>query len=82
MACSTIASVTTLTTNSPVTRMFCNVSFSCPSLKRRSGAKHTVGGSAATPVKNENGARFGTSCALQVETNAIGRGNIEPMISL
>jgi hypothetical protein len=34
------------------------------------------------PLKNENGARFGRPSCETVETNAIGRGTMQPIISL
>jgi hypothetical protein len=46
------------------------------------GAKHTTGGLALTAVKKLKGARLRTPAELTVDTNAIGRGTIAPIISL
>ena len=49
----------TLTTNSPLASTLTTVSFLRPS-RWLTAEKTTVGGLAATPLKNENGARFTT----------------------
>lgn len=41
-----------------------------------------VGGLEQTPLKYEKGARFKTSSGEQVETKAMGRGKMEPIINL
>jgi hypothetical protein len=46
------------------------------------GAKHITGGFALAAVKKLKGARFRIPAALNVETNAIGRGTIAPTINL
>src|ERR1051325_8336347 len=73
--CSTMASLTTLTTNSPVARTLASVSFIG---SRQTGQKSTTGGSPQTALKKLNGARLFTPDADVVETNAIGRGTMDP----
>jgi hypothetical protein len=46
------------------------------------GQKQMIGGFALTPVKKLNGARFQRPSSLRVETNAMGRGTMDPIISL
>ena len=46
------------------------------------GANITVGGEAATPLKNEYGARLFTPAGERVPIHPIGRGTINPDISL
>jgi len=58
------------------------VSFCCPSLPRTIGAKQTTGGFALAAVKKLNGARLRTPARLIVDTNAIGRGTMAPIINL
>jgi hypothetical protein len=41
-----------------------------------------VGGFEQTPLKNENGARLSILSADLVETKPMGRGRIDPIISL
>jgi hypothetical protein len=49
---------------------------------RRVGQKRTVGGFEPTPEKKLNGARLATPSRLIVETSAMGRGTIMPVINL
>lgn len=76
------ASVTMLTTNSPLARTLCSVSLVCPSVSRINGQKRTWGGLAPAAVKNENGARLGWPASFTVDTQPMARGTIEPIISL
>ena len=46
------------------------------------GQKSIVGGLALTPVKKLKGARLRIPSGLMLETNAMGRGTITPIISL
>ncbi len=62
--------------------MFTKVSFFLPSEDLRFGAKQTVGGFEVIPVKNEKGARLIRPDSDIVETKAIGRGKMLPIISL
>src|SRR5215470_20117514 len=73
--CSTISSLTMLTTNSLVSRTLASVSFIG---SRHTGQNSTTGGSPHTALKKLNGARLLTPAADVVETNAIGRGTTEP----
>jgi len=52
------------------------------SLPRIIGEKQITGGLALIPVKKLKGARFLVPSGLSVETKAIGRGTIMPVISL
>jgi len=61
-------SVTTLTTNSPVSSMFRRLSL------RPTEVNWTTGGCWLDTVKNECGARLSMPAADVVETHAIGRG--------
>src|SRR5262245_22638445 len=67
-------------TNSPVLSMLRHVSLGgrVPSgcRLRRDTQMRQVGGSADTPVKNENGARFADPSSLSVDVQAIGRGRM------
>src|SRR5262245_2250970 len=76
------SSDTMLTTNSRVATMLFKVSFLFPSLPRIIGEKQTTGGLALTPVKKLNGARFRMPSGLMLETKAIGRGTMAPIMSL
>jgi hypothetical protein len=53
-----------------------------PSALRIMGEKQITGGFALTAVKKLNGARFGMPVSLMLETNAIGLGTMDPIISL
>ena len=79
---SAISSDTTFTTNSPVASMLRIVSFLAPSLSRTMGQNSIVGGLALTPVKKLKGARLRIPSTFTVETNAMGRGTMTPIISL
>ena len=80
--CWAISSETTFTTNSRVVEMFRKVSLRGCSPSRRMGQKQMMGGLALTPVKKLNGARLRIPSGLRVETKAIGRGTMAPIISL
>nr|WP_226378589.1 hypothetical protein [Pseudonocardia oceani] len=67
--------------NSPVPRMFTNVSFSSPS-ERGCIDSDTTGGTRPTTVRNEIGARFATPVVDTVLTQPITRGRTLPMRSL
>ena len=49
---------------------------------RTDGQNRTVGGLEPTPLKKLNGARFATPLRSVVETSAMGRGTIMPVMSL
>src|SRR4051812_27189202 len=68
-----------LMTNSPLASTFKSVSFLLPS-RRFTTENTTVGGCAPTPLKNENGARFGTPPGESVLTQPIGRGVMSAII--
>lgn len=75
-----------LTTNSPAppsaaAAQFLSVSLSDPS-GLFAGQKSSIIGSEPTPLKKEKGATFGRPSADTVETTAIGRGTIPPIMSL
>jgi len=74
--------VTILTTNSPVVRTLRKVSLVPRSVERINGLNRTCGGLAHTALKKENGARFGRPSASKVEIHPIGRGTIEPIMTL
>lgn len=74
-------SVTRLVTNSPLSRMLTNVSFSVPS-DRGCRVRDTIGGTRLTTVKNEIGARLATPDDDRVLTQPIARGVTAPMSSL
>ena len=80
--CSVIDSETILTTNSFVSLILINVSFSEPSHPLLAGANIIVGGLEHTPLKYEKGAMLFCLFFDIVDTNAIGLGTIEPIISL
>src|SRR4029077_2743894 len=75
--------VTTLTTNSLVSRILRSVSLASPQVElvslgeRSPGANASSGGSTQTQLKKEKGARLGCPVALSVETHAMGRGATE-----
>src|SRR4051794_9561236 len=84
-----IASLTTLTTNSPVSSTLCRVSLRRPgsvpalgSTARSAGQNNTVGGTDPTPQKKLNGATLGTPPPSTVETSATGRGTMMPLMIL
>src|SRR5579862_289792 len=74
------ANGTTLTTNSLVAATLISVSFLLPS-RRLTGQKSTVGGLAPTPLKKLNGARFGMPLGEIVDTQAIGRGVMQEIMT-
>src|SRR3974377_1939388 len=76
---SAISSGTMLITNSPVARTFASVSLGG---SRTPEANETTGGLAHTALKKLKGARLRTPSGEMVETNAIGRGTMEPIRSL
>src|SRR5215203_895734 len=78
--CSTRASLTTLTTYSPVALTFLTVSLATPS--REPAENITVGGLEQTALKKLNGARLCTPSELTDDTHAIGRGTTQPMSTL
>ena len=75
-------SETIFTTNSLVSLIFLKVSFSLPSQPRLAGQNIIVGGLEHTPLKYEKGAKLNILLFETVETNAMGLGTIEPIISL
>jgi hypothetical protein len=58
------------------------VSFSAPSQPRLAGQNTIVGDFEHTPLKYENGAKLKLLSLEIVETNAIGLGTIDPIMSL
>src|SRR6516164_1451864 len=76
---SAISSVTMLITNSPVARTFASVSLGG---SRTPEANVTTGGLAHTALKKLKGARLREPSGDKVETNAIGRGTMQPIRSL
>ena len=70
---------TACTTNSGTSRMLRTVSFGCPS-RLFTGTNRSDGGFEVTPWKKLNGARLVRPVAERVETQAIGRGAIAPVI--
>ena len=62
--------------------MLISVSFRDPSAPLIIGEKQTTGGFALTAVKKLKGARLRTPSGLRDETKAIGRGTINPVMSL
>jgi hypothetical protein len=92
LAAAAIASLTTFTTNSPVSSTLRSVSLrrskigwlskaACAGV-RTTGQNSTVGGLEPTPVKKLKGARLGTPLRSRVETSATGRGTMMPVMSL
>ena len=80
-------SVAALTTNSPIPPsatglQLRSVSFSPPSSGRLAGQNRIVMGLEPAPLKNEKGARFRAPPGEIVDTNATGRGTMQPMSSL
>src|SRR5918992_1619978 len=75
---SAMASTTTLTTNSPVSSILARVSFRL-SPAWRDEENTIVGGSYATALKKEKGARFTSPAADMLDTKAIGRGTTTPV---
>ncbi len=81
IACA-VCRVTRLTTNSPVSRMLTNVSFSVTPSERGCSVIETIGGLRPTAVKNEIGARLATPSLDCVLTQPMARGRMEPISSL
>ena len=71
-----------LTTNSRAVVMLRSVSLRGSGLARRPTVKTSTGGFELATVKKLKGATFERPSGLTVETNAIGRGTIDPIISL
>jgi hypothetical protein len=59
-----------------------SVSFILPSFPRRAGQKRIEGGFEQIPLKKEKGAKLKTPFLDWVETKAMGRGTMDPIISL
>ena len=70
------------TTNWLLSLILVRVSFSLPSQPRLAGANMIVGGFEQTPLKYEKGAILFFPSFDIVDTNAIGLGTIDPIISL
>jgi hypothetical protein len=62
--------------------MLRSVSLRGPPAGRGPGQKQMSAGFELMPVKKLNGARLRIPSSLMVETSAIGRGTIDPIISL
>ena len=73
------SSLTTFTTNSPVSRMLARVSLSSPS-RRLPAEIMTVGGELESAWKYENGAALRTPPFDTVDTHAMGRGTTQVII--
>jgi hypothetical protein len=75
-----VSSVARFTTNWRVASTLSSVSFFLP-WRSLTGAKHTDMGLAQMPVKKLNGARFVFPSGEIVDTQAMGRGWMSPIIS-